>query len=225
MKIGSSAGISWSGLPGRIWAISPRKAAVNPADALKYLDTHKDALHVALKKDALEELRDAAKWHVEVAEVAKQAPKPITPQIVNLTKDFTPEQLTDLTVVANDIKRMKTITDLAAQGAPAPSPVVGRLGTEALAEAGAATSQIPSVLNSAYLFARRVWSGLEGRVNRKSAAILADYMYRDPDAAIAALKQQAARGKTTRARPVTITGAARATQPESVNALAPEDEE
>lgn len=199
--------------------------AVNPADALKYLDTHKDALHVALKKNALDELRDAAKWHVEVAEVAKQAPKPITPQIVNLTKDFTPEQLTDLTVVANDIKRMKTITDLAAQGAPAPSPVVGRLGTEALAEAGAATSQIPSVLNSAYLFARRVWSGLEGRVNRKSAAILADYMYRDPDAAIAALKQQAARGKTTRARPVTITGAARATQPESVNALAPEDEE
>lgn len=171
---------------------------------LKYLTDNAPSLRVALGKKKFDQLQDLMRWDDAAKQVAKEAPQPVQARVVELTKNFTQEELTSLQRVAEDIKRMQNITKLASQGAASPSPVVGKLGTEALQEAGASATQAPSVLKTTVTVAKNVWGRLEGRINRKAATILADYMYRDPDAALAALKAAQNQISKTSAR---ITGA------------------
>ncbi|MEI7466253.1 MAG: hypothetical protein WCJ87_12980 [Burkholderiales bacterium] len=165
-----------------------RAEVLGRATDLKYVTDNAATLRVALGKNKFNQLKDTMQWEDATRQVAKEIPQPVQARIVELTKNFTPEELTSLQRVAEDVKRMQSITKLASQGAASPSPVVGKLGTESLMEAGVSAQQIPSLLKTPVTLAKNVWGKLEGRVNKKAAAALAEYMYRDPDAALAALK-------------------------------------
>lgn len=182
--------------------------------ALRYLNDNAGPLKVALGKEKgkmFAELKHLAETQQDFQAIVKQAPKSDLPANVDLKKTFTPKELTDLTVVANDIKRMRQVDEL---GTP-PDASVKQLASEQAAASGVKASEMPSYFTPIYTTFKNIVRRLEERVNRKSTAALIEMMYRDPDKLIPLLEKAladkksaaapAARDLTVRPR---ITGAA-----------------
>jgi hypothetical protein len=219
-------------------ALNPLKAS-NADAAVDFLTKNATTARQALGKGAYDDLLQQAQFGQEVAKQAKSLEvfgKDVQSIVFTRTQGFTPKQLTDLTLVARDLKRAEQAAALARQGTRTPAPDVSELATEA-AEAGAISARgFPTLLNRAATLARNTWVSLEGRVNRRAAAELVTLMYKNPDAAITALERAQARAATqgkgpgpilrTTAQALRISGAEPSEprqnnlSPESANALA-----
>lgn len=165
-----------------------------PAEAQKYLQDNSAVVSKALGgRSVFSELSDLVKLRVDVDEVGRGMPRNVGPAVAVSVGNATPEQLTDLVVLAKDIQRMRHAGELARAGTGVSTPSAKALGTEQSRQAGAAAADIPTLLDAKVATAKAIWSKLEKTVNSRAAAQLAHYMFTDPDAALAALEAQARR--------------------------------
>lgn len=160
----------------------------------------------------------------DVARVMEDAPKTITPGTTRDLSAFSDAELTDLALVAEDIRRGKTVEEMAGTGS-APGPAY-KAGSQAASEVGVAAAETPGLTNRVYAITRNIAKRFENRINRKAAAELAYVMYTNPDAAMALINEALARkGKAAKPPPdlrgVTAVGAVtNAMSPENQNAMA-----
>ena len=205
--------------------------AGRPQDALKFLTDNKATASQALGgKGVYQDLVDLTEQAIQVrnAHVALGE----IPSFANVEKTLdkfvptlTPTQFDSLATVARDIARARKAGGLADIGAAAPAPKPGKLASEATEEEGV---RVPNWFSNAATTARAVWAGLENKINKKVAGELTNFMYRDPDAAIAAIERARQRTETRRVfsgqvgRATVATGAQAAEQ--TGNALAPRQE-
>lgn len=194
-------------------------------EALKFLTENADALRTGMgRKGAYDDLVDMANSGRDLAAVAKDAPKTITPSVARDLSAFSDAELTDLALVAEDIRRGKTVEEMAATGSR-PGPAY-KAASEAAGEVGVAAEQLPGLTDRFYAVGRNIMKRVQARINRKSAAQLAYVMYTNPDAAVALINEALARkAKSTRPardlRGVTAAGAVgNALAPENQNAMA-----
>lgn len=160
----------------------------------------------------------------DVARVMEDAPRTITPGTTRNLSAFSDAELTDLAMVAEDIRRGKTVEEMAGTGSR-PGPAY-KAGSEAASEIGTAAGDAPALTNRVYSVLRNIGKRFEKRINRKAAAELAYVMYTNPDAAAALINEAIAR-KGRAAKPardlrgITAVGAAtNAMAAENQNAMA-----
>lgn len=172
----------------------------------------KPSYRLALGDDLANEFMDRAKGLRTLIEVRNdpllQNPNAIAPML--RAQNFTPEQLTDLQLVIDDIARAKRVTAAANDARRAARPS----GRDVLAEeAQGAPVRFDKlqILSRPYTVMRNVYIGLRDRLNPKVAAQLSHMIYNNPDAAIAALRSEMARASRT-ARPAGVSRALPAVQ-------------
>lgn len=210
-------------------ALAPLKAGDADA-AVSFLTKNAATARLALGKGTYDDLLQQAQFGQEVAKQAKSLQafgKDVQGVVFTRTQGFTPQQLTDLSLVAKDIKRAEAAAALSRQGRATAAPDVSELATEAAEQGAVSARRFPQLLSRAATVARNTWVNLEGRINRRAAAELVTLMYKDPDAAIAALERAQMRATTQAKRPgiisragaqaVRISGA----EPSRPNTLAP----
>lgn len=161
--------------------------ANDPEKALQYLNDNAKTLKIGLKDGkTFDELKRMAEYQRDVREVAKGAPTSALSMEIKLADTFTPAELTDLTVVANDVKRMQQIAELT-KGGGAERGIAADLATEQARKMGTSIKDAPQYFTPVYTTIRNRLVKLEERVNRKAAVALHKMMVEDPDSAIAAL--------------------------------------
>lgn len=211
-------------------ALAPLKAGDADA-AVSFLTKNAATARLALGKGTYDDLLQQAQFGQEVAKQAKSLQafgKDVQGVVFTRTQGFTPQQLTDLSLVAKDIKRAEAAAALSRQGRATAAPDVSELATEAAEQGAVSARRFPQLLSRAATVARNTWVNLEGRINRRAAAELVTLMYKDPDAAIAALERAQMRATTQAKGPgiisragaqaVRISGA----EPSRTNTLAPQ---
>lgn len=211
-------------------ALAPLKAGDADA-AVSFLTKNAATARLALGKGTYDDLLQQAQFGQEVAKQAKSLQafgKDVQGVVFTRTQGFTPQQLTDLSLVAKDIKRAEVAAALSRQGRATAAPDVSELATEAAEQGAVSARRFPQLLSRAATVARNTWVNLEGRINRRAAAELVTLMYKDPDAAIAALERAQMRATTQAKGPgiisragaqaVRISGA----EPSRTNTLAPQ---
>lgn len=157
--------------------------------ALKYLVDNEATVKQALGgKGVWTDMKDLAEQYIQFEKAAKTLAQssslaPFAATTTDVAKRLTPAEIESLKLVAADIKRADEVAALAGI-TQAPTPRAARIATEAREESGVKT---PAYLENGVATARAIWASLEGRMNKKVAAELTNFMYRDPDAAIAAL--------------------------------------
>ena len=172
-------------------ALAPLKAG-NADAAVEFLTKNAATARLALGKGTYDDLLQQAQFGQEVAKQAKSLQvfgKDVQNVVFTRTQGFTPQQLTDLSLVAKDIKRAEAAAALSRQGRTTAAPDVSELATEAAEKDAISARKFPQLLSRAATVARNTWVNLEGRINRRAAAELVTLMYKDPDAAIAALEK------------------------------------
>ena len=211
-------------------ALAPLK--VGDADAaVSFLTKNAATARIALSKKTYDELLQQAQFGQEVAKQAKSLQafgKDVQGVVFTRTQGFTPQQLTDLSLVAKDIKRAEAAAALSRQGRATAAPDVSELATEAAEQGAVSARRFPQLLSRAATVARNTWVNLEGRINRRAAAELVTLMYKDPDAAIAALERAQLRATTQAKGPGAISRAGAqafrisGAEPSRNNTLAPQ---
>lgn len=167
----------------------------------------KPAYEQALGRTLATEFADRAKGLRLVIETGKDPmlknPNAIAPML--RAQNFTPDQLTDLQVVIDDIQRANKVAE-AARAARASARPTGRdiVGEEM--EEGVARPDKLQLLSRPYTFFRNVFLGVRDRINPKISAQLANMIYNNPDAAITALRNEIARAQS-RAAPAGVSRA------------------
>lgn len=117
--------------------------------------------------------------------------------------NYTPEQLTDLQLVIDDVRRAKAVASAASEGKKSPEPS----GRDVFEEEGRRAPFRPDKLNLLsvpYTFFRNTYLSLQDRVSPKVAAELSHMIYNNPEAAIAALQNEIRQAQRV-ARPAGIT--------------------
>lgn len=172
--------------------------------ALKFLNDNRKTIRTGLGKDGAKvyaDLRGLAEFQRDLAAVAKQAPKTDILTPVQLSRTFTPAELTDLKVVADDLKRMRQVEEM---GSP-PDRAAKQMGSEQAAALGTRAADAPAYFTPVYTTIKKAVQKLEERVNRKAVAYAVDVMYRDPDKLIPLLEDAIAlKSRSGRAAPLTI---------------------
>ena len=211
-------------------ALAPLKAGDADA-AVSFLTKNAATARIALGKGTYDDLLQQAQFGQEVAKQAKSLQafgKDVQGVVFTRTQGFTPQQLTDLSLVAKDIKRAEAAAALSRQGRATAAPDVSELATEAAEQGAVSARRFPQLLSRAATIARNTWVNLEGRINRRAASELVALMYKDPDAAIAALEKAQMRAKTQAKGPGVISRAGAqafrisGAEPSRNNTLAPE---
>jgi hypothetical protein len=164
----------------------------------------KPAYRQALGPDLAREFADRARGMRLLIQTGKDPmlrnPNAVAPML--RAQNFTPEQLTDIQLVIDDIARANKVAE-AARAARASARPTGRDVLEEEAETAPARINKLNLLDRFYTLFRNVYMGATDRINPKIAAQLANMMYNNPDAAIAALKSEVARAQRN-ARPAGV---------------------
>lgn len=177
--------------------------------AVSYLTDNAKSLKVGLGKEGAktyDELLNLARLQDEFLKVSAQAPKTDLVTPVKLAQAYTPQQLTDLQVVVNDIKRMRQVGEMGSS----PGATAKTAATEAAVEAGAAPSRIPGWFSPTITAIRSAGRNILERMDRRATAAMIDLAIRDPDKLIPLLEEAAAKKQTVAKRepprPLTIPG-------------------
>ena len=168
----------------------------------------KSAYRQVLGKPLADQFADRARGLRLLIEVRNDSmlknPNAIAPAIQ--TQNFTPQQLTDIQLVVDDIARAKQVEAAAARGRAAPRPT-GRAPIEEEAEQSTVRPEKWALLNRTYTILRNVYLGTREELNPKIAARLATMIYNNPDEAVKALRAEVARAQR-KARPAGVSRAA-----------------
>lgn len=178
----------------------------DPTAALAYLTKNEKAIKTGLGKvgaKTYDDLVGVAKLQDELAKISAQAPKSDIVTPVTLSREFTPAELTNLQVVADDLRRMRQVEQM---GTP-PDLAAKQMASEQAAGIGTRAADAPALFMPIYTAVKNAVRRLEERVNRKAVTAAIDLMIRDPDKLIplleAAVKAKAVPAKQP-PRPLTI---------------------
>jgi hypothetical protein len=178
----------------------------DPTAALAYLTKNEKAIKVGLGKAGAKTYGDlvgVAKLQDELAKISAQAPKSDIVTPVTLSREFTPAELTNLQVVADDLRRMRQVEQM---GTP-PDLAAKQMASGQAAGIGTRAADAPPLFMPLYTAMKNAVRRLEERVNRKAVTAAIDLMIRDPDRLILLL-EAAAKAKAVPAkqppRPLTI---------------------
>jgi hypothetical protein len=157
-----------------------------PEDALKYLADNKTSIRMALDQPYYDRLITLAENQRALFDVEKHAAKPVVQLDVDLS-NVPPEVLTDFGMVAREIDRIKKAE---AMMGLRPAQKVGEIGAE---DIKAAKNVKPDFIDSRLSIMEKIMDVAGRYLNRKTAAILADTLTRNPSKAADLLEQAAAR--------------------------------
>jgi tetratricopeptide (TPR) repeat protein len=163
--------------------------------ALKYLNENAKAIKAGLGSNGAKvhsDLVSMVKFQKNLSDVASGAVKPVVPTEVTLRRDYTPQELTDLKVVADEIARVNKVNDLAKAGRES-AKNAEQLASEAARTQGIQASEIPSLMSRTFTMVKNAFKRNEARMNDKTTAALIDYMYKNPDKAAADMEAALAR--------------------------------
>jgi hypothetical protein len=149
-----------------------------PDDALKYLRENDDTIRMAIGRNDYMRLTNLAANQKALEEVAKAAPLPQGKMVIKLADTFPQEQLTDLKVVADELARLDKAEKLA-QARPAPTAF--KAVTEEAEKEGVPRSAFKGMLSREMTLTEKFYSAYQNFADRKTAAIIADAMIKNPD--------------------------------------------
>lgn len=149
-----------------------------PDDALKYLRENDDTIRMAIGRNDYMRLTNLAANQKALEEVAKAAPVPEGKMVIKLANTFPQEQLTDLKVVADELARLDKAEKLA-QARPAPTAF--KAVTEEAEKEGVPRSAFKGMLSREMTLTEKFYSAYQNFADRKTAAIIADAMIKNPD--------------------------------------------
>lgn len=154
----------------------------------------KKPYELALGRDLAMQFADRAKGLRQIIEIRNDPllknPNAVEPFIQQ--QNFTPEQLTSLQSVLDDLERARRVAAAAGVGRKAPTPSGSRILEE---QASGAPIQFDKMnwLNRVYTVSRNVYTSARDRINPAIAARLATMMYNNPEKAAQALRNEVAR--------------------------------
>jgi len=169
--------------------------------AMKVIDTLfdetgnlKKSYELALGKNLTSEFIERAKGLRQLIEVRKdpmiQNPNAVEPFIRQ--QNFTPEQLTSIQLVLDDLQRARKVASAAGVGREAPTPTGTKILEEQAKESPLQIDRM-NLLSRAYTVIRNVYTSARDRINPAIAAKLSNMLYNNPDAAVQALRNEVAR--------------------------------
>lgn len=195
----------------------------------------KKPYELALGRDLAMQFADRAKGLRQIIEIRNDPllknPNAVEPFIRQ--QDFTPEQLTSLQSVLDDVQRARQVAAAAGVGRKAPTPTGSKILEE---QAKASTVQVDrlNLLDRYYTVIRNVYTSARDRINPAIAARLATMMYNNPEKAAQALRNEVARslkkagpaGPVRRALPATYGAGYSGISSETVDVLrSPEEQQ
>lgn len=122
--------------------------ANDPAKAIKYLDKHTKPLEMAIGKDAVRDIRGLANAQTVLKQVEDTAPRP-KKQVAVALEGYTPEQLTDMKSLIDEINRVEEVARLSSVRPTASA-------ADLAAQEGVAGGQIPAVMSRAVTVTKSV---------------------------------------------------------------------
>jgi hypothetical protein len=171
-----------------------------PEDALTAIQVEgrvSPAYRAAFGQQTANEMRDRALLAVDVRKLQNntllQRENAVVPWFDK--QKFTPEQLTALQPVIDDVRRMRRMAEAAGAGREVATPRVGALVEQAGQETAAAQPQRIQFLSTFASIIRNAFDSIEQRINRKVNAELAHIIYNNPDAVEKYLTRAAQRGR------------------------------
>jgi hypothetical protein len=168
-----------------------------PDAALEYLRENNDTIRMAIGRDDYMRLTNLAANQKALEEVAKSAPIPDGKMVIKLADTFPQEQLTDLKVVADELARLDKAERLAQVR---PAPTAFKAVTEEAEEAGIPRSAFKGFLDRKATFMEKFYSAYQNFADRKTSAIIADALIKNPDR-FAAMIDRAAKRAAEKAMP------------------------
>lgn len=149
-----------------------------PDAALEYLRNNNDTIRMAIGRDDYMRLTNLAANQKALDEVAKAAPMPDGKMVIKLADTFPQEQLTDLKVVADELARLDKAERLAQVR---PAPTAFKAVTEEAEKEGVPRSAFKGMLSREMTLTEKFYSAYQNFADRKTAAIIADAMIKNPD--------------------------------------------
>jgi hypothetical protein len=168
-----------------------------PDAAMNYLRDNSDTIRMAIGRDPYMRLTNLAANQKALDEVAKAAPMPDGKIVIKLADTFPQEKLTDLKVVADELARLDK-ADKLAQVRPAPTAL--KAVTEEAEEAGVPRTAFKGFLDRKATIMEKVYSAFQNFADRKTSAIIADAMYKNPEK-LAAMIERASKRAAQRSAP------------------------
>lgn len=169
----------------------------------------KPSYRLALGDQLTNEFVDRAKGLRLVIETGKDPmlknPNAVAPTFQSTLSKATPDQLTDIKLVVEDLKRANQVAEAARQARRSAKPS----GTDVLREQAEGAPLQPDrlqLLNRAYTIFRNVFVGARDRLNPRISAKLANMIYNNPDEAIKVIEDQIAKAQKAQ-RPARISRA------------------
>ena len=139
--------------------------------ALKYLDAHKKPLRIAIGDEAIEDLRGLAKAQNILKETKARAPAPELEVATTLDK-FTPEQLTDINTLIEEIDRLESAANLSNV-----RPTVS--ASNLAAQAGIEASQVPPLMMRAVTFTKGLIDKISTIATHRMQVQMANLLVKD----------------------------------------------
>lgn len=139
--------------------------------ALKYLDTYKKPLRIAIGDEAIEDLRGLAKAQNILKETKARAPAPELEVATTLGK-FTPEQLTDINTLIEEIDRLEKVANLSNV-----KPTVS--ASNLAAQAGIEASQVPPLMMRAVTFTKGLIDKISTIATHRMQVQMANLLVKD----------------------------------------------
>lgn len=187
--------------------------AGTPDKALKYLDKHVKPLRIAIGDEAIGDIRGLADAQSILQEAEKTAPRPIR-EIATQIDKFTPEQLTDINVLLQEIDRLEKVSELSR---------VRPTGTAAdlAAQEGFSSEQIPGFMTRAITFTKAMVDKISGVATRRMQVEMANLLVKDRELLGRLINESLAnRERPRRSMRATIMGAGAAATSDNQNAMA-----
>ena len=142
-----------------------------PDKAVKFLDKHAKPLRIAIGDEAINDIRGLADAQSVLLEAEKTAPRPIREVATQLDK-FTPEQLTDVDTLLQEIDRLEKVSELAKVRPTGTT-------TELAAQEGLSGEQIPGVMSRAVTFTKAMVDRISNVATRRMQVEMANLLIKD----------------------------------------------
>jgi hypothetical protein len=175
----------------RMKVVDPETGAINSKASATFMANNKAKLDLLEKngisvRAELKKANDVAEWQNAFSDLKADIPKVTDQNVqVRLVGGLSNNQLNDLRVLTEDVKRRKAVETLARKGTAA--------GVDEAKLPGAST------VSKTYSIAKAIAEMMSGKTDKKIAAELARVMYDNPDAAIDMLKNASKRSAKTTA--------------------------
>ena len=158
----------------------------SPDKALSYLDKNKSAIRMVLDKSGFDRLQHLAKNQQALLDVEKRAVKPTVQLDVDLS-NVPPEVMTDFNMVARELQRVKAAEEMSGLR---PAQKIGEIGTEDIKTAKALK---PDFIDSRLSIMEKILDFAGKYINRKTTAVLADALIRNPEKAADLIEREITR--------------------------------